>query len=48
MHRLGFALEDMPRLIEPAEGTECRDCPFNLLTFGGSDSQQFDSFTRGR
>jgi alanine racemase len=46
MHRLGFALEDMPRLIERLKGQNAVIARSVFSHLVGSDSQQFDSFTR--
>lgn len=46
MHRLGFAPEDMPRLIERLKGQNAVIARSVFSHLVGSDSQQFDSFTR--
>lgn len=46
MHRLGFAAEDMPRLIERLKGQNAVIARSVFSHFVGSDSSQFDAFTR--
>ena len=46
MHRLGFAPEDMPRLIERLKGQNAVIPRSVFSHFVGSDAQQFDAFTR--
>ena len=46
MHRLGFAPEDMPRLIERLKGQNAVTARSVFSHLVGSDSQQFDSFPR--
>lgn len=46
MHRLGFAPEDMPRLIERLKEQNAVIARSVFSHLVGSDSQQFDSFTR--
>lgn len=48
MHRLGFAPEDMPRLIERLKGQNAVIPRSVFSHFVGSDAQQFDAFTRNR
>ncbi len=48
MHRLGFAAEDMPRLIERLKGQNAVIARSVFSHFVGSDAAQFDAFTRGR
>ena len=46
MHRLGFAPEDMPRLIERLKGQNAVIPRSVFSHFVGSDAPQFDAFTR--
>ena len=48
MHRLGFAAEDMPRLIERLKGQNAVIARSVFSHFVGSDAAQFDAFTRGQ
>lgn len=48
MHRLGFAPEDMPRLIERLKGQNAVIARSVFSHLVGSDSQQFDSLHAGR
>ena len=46
MHRLGFAAEDMPQLIERLKGQNAVIARSVFSHFVGSDAAQFDAFTR--
>lgn len=46
MHRLGFSAEDMPQLIERLKGQNAVIARSVFSHFVGSDSAQFDAFTR--
>ena len=46
MHRLGFAPDDMPRLIERLQGQNAVIVRSVFSHLAGSDAPQFDAFTR--
>ena len=48
MHRLGFAPEDMPRLIERLKSQNAVIARSVFSHLVGSDASQFDAFTRGQ
>lgn len=48
MHRLGFAPDDMPRLINRLKGQDTLIARSVFSHLAGSDGAQFDEFTRGQ